>query len=83
MREAAHSDLYATANSSGMNGVGADTTIRLTKPIVITVVQILAFGFSALFIVSVALWILKYRKFKQNEAAVAYREFKKSLKKQA
>lgn len=82
MREAAHSDLYATANSSGMNGVGADTTIRLTKPIVITVVQILAFGFSALFIVSVALWILKYRKFKQNEAAVAYREFKKSLKKQ-
>ena len=48
MREAAHSDLYATANSSGMNGVGADTTIRLTKPIVITVVQILAFGFSAL-----------------------------------
>lgn len=83
MREAAHSDLYATANSSGMNGVGADTTIRLTKPIVITVVQILAFCFSALFIVSVALWILKYRKFKQNEAAVAYREFKKSLKKQA
>lgn len=83
MREAAHSDLYATANSSGMNGVGADTTIRPTKPIVITVVQILAFGFSALFIVSVALWILKYRKFKQNEAAVAYREFKKSLKKQA
>ena len=83
MREAAHSDLYATANSCGMNGVGADTTIRLTKPIVITVVQILAFGFSALFIVSVALWILKYRKFKQNEAAVAYREFKKSLKKQA
>lgn len=83
MREAAHSDLYATANSSGMNGVGADTTIRLTKPIVITVVQILAIGFSALFIVSVALWILKYRKFKQNEAAVAYREFKKSLKKQA
>jgi len=83
IREAAHSDLYATANSSGMNGVGADTTIRLTKPIVITVVQILAFGFSALFIVSVALWILKYRKFKQNEAAVAYREFKKSLKKQA
>lgn len=83
MREAAHSDLYATANSSGMNGMGADTTIRLTKPIVITVVQILAFGFSALFIVSVALWILKYRKFKQNEAAVAYREFKKSLKKQA
>ncbi len=83
MREAAHSDLYATANSCGMNGVGADTTIRLTKPIVITVVQIIAFGFSALFIVSVALWILKYRKFKQNEAAVAYREFKKSLKKQA
>ena len=83
MREAAHSDLYATANSCGMNGVGADTTIKLTKPLVITVVQILAFGFSALFIVSVVLWILKYRKFKQNEAAVAYREFKNSLKKQA
>ena len=65
-----------------MNGVGADTTIRLTKPIVITVVQILAFVFSVLFVLSVALWIIRYRKFKESEAAVAYREFKKSLKKQ-
>ena len=82
MREAAHANLYATANSCGMNGVGADTTIRLTKPIVITVVQILAFVFSVLFVLSVALWIIRYRKFKESEAAAAYREFKKSLKKQ-
>ena len=82
MREAAHANLYATANSCGMNGVGADTTIKLTKPIVITVVQILAFVFSVLFVLSVALWIIRYRKFKESEAAVAYREFKKSLKKQ-
>ncbi len=82
MREAAHANLYATANSCGMNGVGADTTIKLTKPIVITVVQILSFVFSVLFILSVALWIIRYRTFKESEAAVAYREFKKSLKKQ-
>ena len=82
MREAAHANLYATANSCGMNGVGADTTIRLTKPIVITVVQILLFVFTVLFILSVALWIIRYRRFKESEAAVAYREFKKSLKKQ-
>ena len=82
MREAAHANLYATANSCGMNGVGADTTIKMTKPIVITVVQILAFVFSVLFVLSVALWIIRYRKFKESEAAVAYREFKKSLKKQ-
>ena len=32
MREACHHNLYAIANSCGMNGVGADTTIKVTRP---------------------------------------------------
>lgn len=80
MREAAHANLYATANSCGMNGVGEDTTIKLTKPIVLHVVKALSIGFSVLFVVSVALWIVKSRKFKKTEIAVEYKEFKKSFK---
>ena len=31
MREACHHNLYAIANSCGMNGVGADTTIKVKE----------------------------------------------------
>lgn len=80
MREAVHADLYATANSCGMNGVGEATTIRLTKPIVLHVVKALSIGFSVLLVVSVTLWIVKSKKFKKTEIAVEYKEFRKSLK---
>ena len=63
-----------------MNGIGADTTIKLTKPIVIKVATAGAVIFSALFVVSLVLWILKNKKFKQTEEYKAYKEFKASLK---
>lgn len=81
MREAAHHNLYATAHSCGMNGVGADTTIKLTKPIVIRVVNILSAVLCILFVVSVVLWIVKSRKFRKSESYISYKEFKQSLKK--
>lgn len=81
MREAAHHNLYATAHSCGMNGVGADTTIKLTKPLVIKVVNTLSAVLCILFVVSVVLWIVKSRKFRKSEAYVSYKEFKQSLKK--
>ena len=80
MREACHHNLYAIANSQAMNGIGADTTIKETEPIVIGVCRTGAIIFSALFVVSLALWIIKIRKFKKTEAYTNYREFKKSLK---
>ena len=80
MRQACHHNLYAIANSQAMNGIGADTTIKETEPIVIGVCRTGAIIFSALFVVSLALWIIKIRKFKKTEAYTNYREFKKSLK---
>ena len=63
-----------------MNGIGADTTIKLTKPIVIRVATTGAIIFSALFVISLVLWILKSKKFKQTEEFKSYKEFKASLK---
>ena len=63
-----------------MNGIGPDTTIKETEPIVETLTRVLSIGFSALFVVSLVLWIIKARKFKKTEAYTTYKEFKKSLK---
>ncbi len=81
MREACHHNLYAIANSCGMNGVGPDTSIKVIEPKICTVARTGAIIFSVLFVVSLVFWILKVRKFKQTEAYTTYKEFKKSLKK--
>lgn len=80
MKEACHRDLYAIANSCGMNGVGANTTIKVTAPRVIGIVKVLAMVFSILFVVSLVLWILGKRKFKKTEAYTSYMAYKKELK---
>ena len=80
MREACHHNLYAIANSQAMNGIGPNTTIKETEPIVQTLTRVLTIVFIALFVVSLVFWIMKARKFKKTEAYTNYREFKKSLK---
>ncbi len=80
MREACHHNLYAIAHSCGMNGVGPDTTIKLTEPLAQTVARIAMIFFWALFAVSVVLWTVKVRKFKMTEVYIDYQAFKKSLK---
>jgi len=83
MREACHHNLYAIANSQAMNGIGADTTIKLKQPIVMHVARGGAILFSVLFVVSLVLWILKSKKFKKTEEYASYKEFKASLKNNA
>ena len=80
MREACHHNLYAIANSCGMNGVGADTTIKLTEPLMITAVRTVAIIFSLLFVVSLVMFIMKKRQFKKTEIYTSYQEFKKAQK---
>ena len=63
MREAAHRNLYAVVNSSGMNGVGAHTTINLVTPWPVWVCWGLAVGFTVLFVVSAVMWTLKNRRY--------------------
>lgn len=80
MREACHHNLYAIANSQAMNGIGADTTIKEREPIVQTVTRVGSIIFWVLFAVSLVMWILKVKKFKQTEEYISYKEFKKALK---
>lgn len=80
MREACHHNLYALAHSSGMNGVGANTTIKEITPTVITICMIFACGFTFLFCLSVILWIIKKRKFKKSEICVSFQAYKAEYK---
>ncbi len=80
MREACHYNLYALANSSGMNGVGANTTIKVTEPTAITMCMIIACGLTFLFCVSLVLWIIMKRKFKKTEAYVSFKAYKEEYK---
>ena len=80
MREACHHNLYALVNSSGMNGVGANTTITVIQPTVITMVMILACGFSFLFCLSLVLFIVFKMKFKKSEAYTNYMTVKAEYK---
>jgi len=80
MRDAAHHNLYAIANSQAMNGIGPDTTIKAVEPSIITTCRTGAIVFWVLFAVSIVLWLTKRSKFLKTEEAVAYKEYKKSLK---
>ncbi len=80
MREACHHNLYAIANSCGMNGVGPDTTIKVIEPSIITIVRIVTCGLSFLFVLSLVMWILKVNKFKKTEEYTSYKAFKQQLK---
>ena len=76
MREACHRNLYAIANSCGMNGVGENTTIKLVELTVIVVLRILVCAFALLFVVSAVLWTVRGRKFKKTQAYAAWKDYK-------
>ena len=80
MREALHHDLYALANSSGMNGVGANTVIKTKIPIVITFCMIIACAGAFFTLVFLVLYIIGGRKLKKSEQRKAYVAAKKAYK---
>ena len=84
MREAMHHNLYALANSSGMNGVGANTTIKEKQPVVLTICMIIACASAFFLLVFAALWIIGGRKLRKTPEYQAYktakREYKESKK---
>ena len=80
MREAAHHNLYAIANSQAMNGIGKDTTIKYSEPALIGTCRTAMIVLWAVFVLSLVLWMVKRSKFMKTEAAIEYKEFKKSLK---
>ena len=80
MREACHHNLYAIANSCGMNGVGADTTIKVIRPTIVATVIAVAWISGILFVLGLILWILGARKLRKTEQYKAYKDFKKAQK---
>lgn len=82
MKEACHHNLYALVNSSGMNGVGPDTTIKPHDIKIVVIPKTLAIVSSALFVLSLVLWILGKRKFNKTEICVSFKEYKKEYKAQ-
>lgn len=80
MREACHHNLYALANSSGMNRVGANTTVKVTEPVVVTMAMIIACGCSFFALVGIVLWIISSRRLKKTEAYQNYKKAKASRK---
>ena len=82
MREACHHNLYALANSSGMNGVGANTTVQTTRPTVVVMLQIIACASTFFFLLSVVLWIIRGRKFRRTQEYLEYKAFKREQKAQ-
>ena len=80
MREACHHNLYALANSSAMNGIGADTVIKAKElPLVVTVRNIMIVLW-VLHAGAVVLWILGKNKWKKTEAYLNYKTMKNALK---
>ncbi len=78
MRQACHRNLYAVANSCGMNGVGADTVVKATRPVILTIMMILVCAFALLLVVMAALWIRGSRKLRKTDEYQAYQAFKKA-----
>lgn len=77
MREASHHNLYAIANSCGMNGVGADTTVKLTQPTAVTAALIALCAFALLLVASLVLWIMRGRRFRRTTEYLDYKSFLK------
>jgi beta-glucosidase len=80
MREACHHNLYALANSSAMNGIGAETIIRVKElPLVVTVRTVMIVMW-VLFAGALVLWILGKNKWKKTEEYLNYKTLKNALK---
>lgn len=77
MREAAHHDLYALVNSSGMNGMGEDTVVVPTKPIVNNILDTASTVLPILMVVCIVLWILGAKKLRKTEEYAAWKAYKK------
>ena len=80
MRQACHHNLYALANSSGMNGVGENTTIRVFEIKLVIICRIVAAVSIVLLVFFAIMWGRGRKKWKKTEAYLDYRTMKTTLK---
>ena len=81
MRKACHYNLYTIANSLGMNGVGENTTVKVTVPGFVTAIEAAKIVSIIGAITFIAIYIYKRILFSKSEEYARYKEFRKSLKK--
>ncbi len=80
MREACHHNLYALANSSAMNGIGANSVVKaITLPLVNTALYIMIAAW-VLFAVMLVLWLMGKSKWKKSEEYLSYKTMKRTVK---
>jgi beta-glucosidase len=77
MRNACHHNLYAIANSSVMNGVGAETTVKAVELGLVKTLRIVAIIAVVIHVVMVVMWIRGKIILKQTEEYKAYKAIKK------
>ena len=80
MRQACHHNLYALANSSGMNGVGKDTTIRAHETGLVIACWIATPILAAGYIFFVIMWHRGKKNWKKTEGYLDYKTLKNTLK---
>lgn len=81
MREATHHNLYAIANSCGMNGVGAKTTVKAVTPGILTTLRVASCVFGLLFVVCLVFWVIRAAKFRKTSEYAAWKAYRKNQKK--
>ena len=81
MREACHHNLYAIANSCGMNGVGPDTTVRLTAPKVVTVWTAVTCAAVLLLPACAAMWTRGVGKLRKTPEYAAWKGWRREQRK--
>ena len=83
MRNACHHNLYALANSSGMNGIGKDTVVIASTPKLLITLKTAAIVCAVLAVAPIVLWILGSKKLRKTEQYAAYKQAKKDKKAKA
>ena len=76
MRNACHHNLYALANSSGMNGIGADSVIHVVEPSLFKTLRTVLVICAVLTAAAIVLWVLGSRKWKATEEYKNYKMLK-------
>ncbi len=77
MREACHRNLYALANSSGMNKVGENTTVKRLEHSFVKVCRMVAVIGGLITILAAVMWIRGNKKLKATQEYKAYKAMKK------
>ncbi len=80
MKEACHHNLYALANSSGMNGIGKDSVIKSNTLTIITVAAVAAWILGIATAGLGAMWVLGSVKLRKTEAWAAFKTAKAEKK---